>query len=110
MPSLFILKKFRDWEGASRVSACCTSVENWVQISPNAHQSEHRGAWNRSEGGRLRQEDYHKFEVRQDYVAHTRQANPSLAHAPAHVPPSFGDRVLVSLDGLVTLVLRVWVL
>ena len=69
MPSLFILKKFRDWEGASRVSACCTSVENWVQISPNTHQSEHHGACNRSEGGRLRQ----------DYVAHTRQANPIQA-------------------------------
>lgn len=62
------------------------------------------------DGGRLRQEDYHKFEVRQDYVAYTMQANPSLAHIPAHVPPNFGGRVLVSLDGLVTIVLRVWVL
>lgn len=39
-----------------------------------------------AEGGMLRQENYHKLEVRQDYVVHTRQANPSLAHVPATRP------------------------
>lgn len=49
-----------------------------------------------TEGGRLRQENYHKFEVRQDYVVHTRQANPSLEPCASTRPaqlwgPSVGE-------------------